>query len=160
MIGIVIVTHGNLAREFKAVIEHVMGPQIQFCAFGIQNEDDISQKRKELLKIVQSLDQGMGVAILTDMFGGTPSNLALSLLDLKNVEVMAGVNLPLLIKLISLRDKKSLQESMKEAQEAGQRYIKSGISLSGGFQRVRLPLNNGLPWKTLRDYTHEQRRNL
>jgi PTS system mannose-specific IIA component len=123
MIGIVIVTHGNLAREFKAVIEHVMGPQIQFCAFGIQNEDDISQKRKELLKIVKSLDQGMGVAVLTDMFGGTPSNLALSLLDLKNVEVMAGVNLPLLIKLISLRDKKSLQESMKEAQEAGQRYI-------------------------------------
>lgn len=123
MIGIVIITHGNLAREFKAVVEHVMGPQMHFCAFGIQNEDDISQKRKELIEIVQSFDQGTGVAVLTDMFGGTPSNLALSLLDLNNVEVIAGVNLPLLIKLVSLRDKKSLQEAMKEAQEAGQRYI-------------------------------------
>ncbi|GAO98893.1 PTS system mannose-specific EIIAB component [Caedimonas varicaedens] len=85
--------------------------------------DDLYHFTSGANKIVKSLDQGMGVAVLTDMFGGTPSNLALSLLDLKNVEVMAGVNLPLLIKLISLRDKKSLQESMKEAQEAGQRYI-------------------------------------
>jgi PTS system mannose-specific IIA component len=123
MIGIVIITHGNLAKEFKDVIEHVMGPQKDICAFGIQTEDNITQKRTELMQIVQTLDQGSGVAVLTDMFGGTPSNLALSLLDLNNLEVVAGVNLPLLIKLISLRDKKPLRSAMKEAQEAGQRYI-------------------------------------
>lgn len=123
MIGIVIITHGNLAKEFKAVVEHVMGPQTHMCAFCMESDDDVNQKRHELMDLVKSLDQDAGVAVLTDMFGGTPSNLALSLLDLTNVEVMAGVNLPMLIKLVSVRDKKPLDEAMKETQEAGKRYI-------------------------------------
>ena len=123
MIGIVLVTHGKLADEFKAVIEHILGTQPSLYAFGLHPEDDTAQKRKELLEIVQKADQGSGVAVLTDLFGGTPSNLALSLLELKDVEVIAGFNLPLLIKLISIRDKKDLSEAMKDAQESGKRYI-------------------------------------
>ncbi len=108
MIGIVLVTHGNLASEFVAALEHVVGKQTGVAAICIGAEDDMEQRRKEILETVAKVDQGKGVVLLTDMFGGTPSNLAISVLDKANVEVIAGVNLPMLIKLASVRGSMSL----------------------------------------------------
>ena len=123
MIGVLLLAHGNLAQEFKNVGEHVMGPQEHLLAFDVNNEEDFTQKRQQLSECVQSLDQGKGVIVLTDMFGGSPSNLALSLLDLPNVEVIAGTNVPMLIKLISIRDKRSLKACTEEVQASGRQYI-------------------------------------
>ncbi len=123
MIGIIIVTHGNLGQEFIKAAEHVMGKQPSIKALAIFPDDDIEKKRVELLKSIKSVDQGKGVAVLTDMFGGTPSNIAISLLGDASVEVVAGVNLPLLIKLLTIRAKASLEESIQEAQKAGRRYM-------------------------------------
>jgi PTS system mannose-specific IIA component len=129
MIGIVIVTHGNLAIELIAVAEHVVGRQQQIVPICIGPEDDIEKRRNEIIAAVAKADQGKGVAILTDMFGGTPSNLAISVMIPGKVEVVAGVNVPMLIKLISVRDSLGLLEAVMIAQEAGRKYINVASSL-------------------------------
>ena len=129
MIGIVLVTHGNLASEFVAALEHVVGKQTGVAAICIGAEDDMEQRRKEILETVAKVDQGKGVVLLTDMFGGTPSNLAISVLDKANVEVIAGVNLPMLIKLAEVRAKLPLAEAALAAQEAGRKYISVASAL-------------------------------
>lgn len=123
MIGMVLVTHGRLAVEFIAALEHVVGPQQQIAAVCIGPEDDMEQRRREILESVAKVNDGDGVVLLTDMFGGTPSNLAISVLDKANVEVIAGINLPMLIKLARVRDSEKLQAAVTAAQEAGRKYI-------------------------------------
>ncbi len=123
MIGIVVVTHGKLAQEFHAALTHVVGEQSQFAVISIGPDDDMEQRRHDILSTVQSVDSGEGVALLTDMFGGTPSNLAISVMENANVEVLAGVNLPMLVKLSRVRADKSLVEAVEAAQEAGRKYI-------------------------------------
>lgn len=123
MIGIVLVSHARLAQELAETLEHVVGPQNQLASVSLFPNDDIEAKREEILKTVESVDKGQGVVILTDMFGGTPSNLAHSLLDKKNIEIVAGMNLPLLVKLSSVRKTKPLHEAVLLAQEAGRKYI-------------------------------------
>ncbi|HUN47387.1 MAG TPA: PTS sugar transporter subunit IIA [Stellaceae bacterium] len=123
MIGMVIVTHGRLAAEFIAALEHVVGPQRDVAAICIGAEDDMEQRRQDILRAVREVDSGDGVVLLTDMFGGTPSNLAISVMDRPKVEVIAGINLPMLIKLASLRQTESLANAVRGAQEAGRKYI-------------------------------------
>ncbi|MEJ5232005.1 MAG: PTS sugar transporter subunit IIA [Geminicoccaceae bacterium] len=123
MIGIVLVTHGRLAEEFLAAVEHVVGPQPQARAICIGVDDDIERRRAEIVQAVREVDTGQGVVILTDMFGGTPSNLAISTMDRPGVEVVAGVNLPMLIKLASVRATEPLAKAVAAAQEAGRKYI-------------------------------------
>jgi mannose PTS system EIIA component len=123
MIGMVLVTHGRLAAEFIAALEHVVGAQKQVAAICIGAEDDIEARRQDILRRISEVDTGDGVVLLTDMFGGTPSNLAISVMDRPRIEVVAGVNLPMLIKLASLRQNEGLQRSVSGAQEAGRKYI-------------------------------------
>lgn len=123
MIGLVLVTHGRLAAEFIAALEHVVGPQQKVAAVCIGAEDDMEQRRRDILDSVAKVEEGDGVVLLTDMFGGTPSNLAISVLDRANVEVIAGVNLPMLIKLASVRATSKLPVAVVQAQEAGRKYI-------------------------------------
>lgn len=123
MIGMVLVTHGRLAAEFIAALEHVVGPQSQITAVCIGAEDDMEQRRQDILNSVRSVDAGDGVVLLTDMFGGTPSNLAISVMDRAKIEVIAGINLPMLIKLASLRQSETLASAVRGAQEAGRKYI-------------------------------------
>ena len=107
MIGLVLVTHGRLAEEFVAATEHVVGSQPNMRAISIGPDDDIEQRRRDILAAVEAVDDGAGVILLTDMFGGTPSNLAISIMDKGKIEVIAGVNLPMLIKLASVRESES-----------------------------------------------------
>jgi PTS system mannose-specific IIA component len=123
MIGLVVVTHGRLAEEFIAAAEHVVGHLDAIRAVSIGPEDDMEMRRKEIIAAAKACDTGDGVVILTDMFGGTPSNLAISVMEDAHVEVIAGLNLPMLIKLASLRGRQSLQECVACAQEAGRKYI-------------------------------------
>ncbi|HET6376962.1 MAG TPA: PTS sugar transporter subunit IIA [Methylocella sp.] len=123
MIGIVLVTHGRLAAELRAALEHVVGPQKQIESIEIGPEDDIEQRRQDIITAVAKADSGDGVVVLTDMFGGTPSNLAISIMNGANVEVIAGVNLPMLIKLASVREGSSLEQAVIQAQDAGRKYI-------------------------------------
>jgi PTS system mannose-specific IIA component len=123
MIGVVLVTHGRLAQEFIGALEHVVGPQENMAAVCIGPDDDMERRRREIVESVAKVDGGRGVVLLTDMFGGTPSNLAISVLDQGRVEVVAGVNLPMLIKLASLRGEESLATVIVEAQRAGRKYI-------------------------------------
>jgi PTS system mannose-specific IIA component len=123
MIGLVLVTHGRLAVEFRAALEHVVGPQSQVETVTIGPDDDPEQRRQDIIEAVQRADSGDGVAILTDMFGGTPSNLAISVMGRPNVEVIAGINLPMLIKLAKVRDNCPLPQVVVQAQEAGRKYI-------------------------------------
>ena len=123
MIGLVLVTHGQLASQFVAAMEHVVGPQKQVAAICIGPDDDMEQRRRDILDAVAKADTGDGVILLTDMFGGTPSNLAISVMDKARVEVIAGVNLPMLIKLASVRESKDLREAVDQAQESGRKYI-------------------------------------
>lgn len=129
MIGIILISHGKLAHEFVCALEHILGPQENIQAIGILNDDDIDARRNELLDAVKTADQGEGVVLLTDLFGGTPSNLALSVISTPNVEVVAGVNLPMLVKLVSLRGKVELVDAVTQAQEAGRRQINVASSL-------------------------------
>jgi PTS system mannose-specific IIA component len=124
MIGVLLVTHGRLADELKAATEHVVGPQQAFLTVCIGPQDDMEARREEILEAIKTVDSGAGVVLLTDMFGGTPSNLAISAMGYGNVEVIAGVNLPMLIKLASVRSKSSLSEAVDKAQEAGRKYIR------------------------------------
>lgn len=123
MIGLVLVTHGRLAAEFRAAMEHVVGPQQQVEAISIGPDDDMEQRRADILAAVGRVDSGQGVILLTDMFGGTPSNLAISTMQSTNVEVIAGVNLPMLIKLARVRAELPIAEAVEQAQDAGRKYI-------------------------------------
>jgi len=123
MIGLVLVTHGQLALELVAAMEHVVGPQPNVAAVCIGPDDDMEQRRNDILERVAKCDEGAGVVVLTDMFGGTPSNLAISIMDKAKVEVIAGVNLPMLIKLASVRHSEPLADAVASAQEAGRKYI-------------------------------------
>lgn len=123
MIGMVLVTHGRLAEEFVAATEHVVGPQDQIRAVCIGPDDDMEHRRDEIQAAVKAVDSGEGVVLLTDMFGGTPSNLAISLLKRDTVEVIAGINLPMLIKLASVRADMSLDAAVEAARDAGIKYI-------------------------------------
>ena len=131
MIGLVLVTHGRLAEEFISAMQHVVGPQDQVKAVCIGPEDDIEMRRSEILSKVGEVDKGSGAIVLTDMFGGTPSNLAISIMDKAKVEIIAGINLPMLIKLASLRKDKSLKEAVEGAQDAGKKYINVASKLLG-----------------------------
>lgn len=131
MIGLVLVTHGRLAEEFISATEHVVGPQAAIKAICIGPEDDMEKRRQDILSAVQEVDHGKGAIILTDMFGGTPSNLAISIMEKARVEVIAGINLPMLIKLTSVRGKVSLSEAVSAAQEAGRKYINVASQLLG-----------------------------
>ncbi len=130
MIGLVLVTHGNLATEFISAMEHVVGKQEQVQGVCIGPEDNMETRRSEILEKVHSVNSGKGVIVLTDMFGGTPSNLAISIMN-ETTEVIAGINLPMLIKVASLRKEKNLKESVEGAQDAGKKYINIASQLLG-----------------------------
>ncbi len=123
MIGLVIVTHGRLADEFLAAMEHVVGPQEQVETVCIGPEDDMEERRQEIIDKVKEVNNGKGVIILTDMFGGTPSNLAISITEDEEVEALAGINLPMLIKLASVRATEPLKKAVMSGQDAGRKYI-------------------------------------
>lgn len=129
MIGVVLVTHGKLAEEFISALEHVVGKQKQMAAVSIESDDDMEDCRSKILAATKSADTGDGVILLTDMFGGTPSNLAISIMEKANVEVVAGINLPMLIKLATSRDGGGLSEVAVCAQEAGRKYINVASTL-------------------------------
>ncbi len=126
MLGLVLVTHGRLAQEFIAAMEHMVGPQTNLRAVCIGPEDDIERRQREIAAAAKAVDTGRGVVIATDMFGGTPCNLALTLLDRTKIEVLAGVNLPSLIKLIDIRNKLPLEQAVKEAIDAGRKCMRAG----------------------------------
>jgi mannose PTS system EIIA component len=123
MIGLILVTHGRLAEEFLVALEHVVGPQKQIATVCIGPHDDMEARRKEIAVAIKKVDTGDGVIILTDLFGGTPSNLSISLLDAGHVEVIAGVNLPMLIRLDSARKNMNVRDAVAAAREAGRKYI-------------------------------------
>ncbi|NDC89270.1 MAG: PTS sugar transporter subunit IIA [Bacteroidetes bacterium] len=123
MIGMVLVTHGRLAEEMIAALEHVVGPQVGAVAVCIGPDDDMEQRRDDILKQVAAVETGEGVVVLTDMFGGTPSNLAISIMGRAHIEVIAGINLPMLIKLASVRQTMTLADAVGAAQDAGRKYI-------------------------------------
>ncbi len=123
MIGLVLVTHGQLATEFRHAVEHVVGPQDNFETVAIGADDDMEQRRRDIVDAVARVDTGSGVIVLTDMFGGTPSNLAISVMQPGRTEIIAGMNLPMLIELSSVRKGDDMQVSLDEAQAAGRKYI-------------------------------------
>ncbi|RYE85725.1 MAG: PTS sugar transporter subunit IIA [Hyphomicrobiales bacterium] len=132
MIGMVLVTHGALAIEFKSALEHVVGPQEFVETVAIGPDDDMEQRRNDILACVDAADQGAGVVILTDMFGGTPSNLAISVMQNREVEVIAGVNLPMLVKLARVRADLDIKAAVTQAAEAGRKYINVASDTLGG----------------------------
>ncbi|TPN84217.1 PTS sugar transporter subunit IIA [Mesorhizobium sp. CU2] len=123
MIGLVLVTHGQLATEFRHAVEHVVGPQDNFETVAIGADDDMEKRRADIVDAVARVDTGTGVIVLTDMFGGTPSNLAISVMESGRTEVIAGMNLPMLIKLSSVRKGDNMAAALDEAQAAGRKYI-------------------------------------
>lgn len=131
MIGLILVTHGHLADEFLAAMQHVVGPQQQIGTVCIGPDDDMEHRRDEIVQKVKHVDSGKGVIVLTDMFGGTPSNLAISIMDKANVEIIAGLNLPMLIKLAVLRKETNLKDAVIGAQDAGKKYINIASQLLG-----------------------------
>jgi mannose PTS system EIIA component len=131
MIGLVLVTHGRLAEEFRSALEHVVGPQTNIATISMHPDDDVESRRGDIIKAVGTVDSGRGVVILTDMFGGTPSNLAISVMETGKVEVIAGMNLPMLVKLASVRGEAPLEEAVEQAQEAGRKYINVASRLLG-----------------------------
>ena len=132
MIGLVLVTHGKLADEFVLAMEHVVGPQEQVASICIGPDDDMEQRRSDIVSAVGDVDGGEGVIVLTDMFGGTPSNLAISIMDQGKIEVLAGLNLPMLIRLASVRQTEDMDQAVAAAQEAGVKYINIASKLLGG----------------------------
>ena len=132
MIGMVLVTHGRLATEFRAALEHVVGPQKQVETVTIGPEDDMEQRRRDIIAAVEKVDSGSGVVVLTDMFGGTPSNLAISVMEGNRVDVVAGINLPMLIKLASLRETSTLDQAVVQAQDAGRKDISVASRILSG----------------------------
>ena len=132
MIGLVLVTHGALADEFRFALEHVVGTQENIASICIGADDNMEKRRQDIVDAICEVESGAGVVLLTDMFGGTPSNLAISLLEKTRVEVIAGVNLPMLIKLASIRESKALAEAVMEAKQAAQKYISVASEVLGG----------------------------
>ena len=132
MIGLVLVTHGRLAEEFRLAVEHVVGPQANFETVCIGADDDMERRRADIVEAVARANTGVGVIILTDMFGGTPSNLAISVMRAGEVEVVAGVNLPMLIKLTSARIGGDMERALQEAQTAGRKYINVASQVLSG----------------------------
>jgi PTS system mannose-specific IIA component len=132
MIGMVLVTHGCLATEFRAALEHVVGPQKQLQTVTIGPEDDMEERRKDIIAAIAAVETGDGVVVLTDMFGGTPSNLAISVMDAAKVDVVAGINLPMLIKLASVREESTLDQAVIQAQDAGRKYISVASRILSG----------------------------
>ena len=132
MIGLVLVTHGGLAHEFQLALEHVVGPQNQLNTISIGPDDDMEKRRVDILNAVSEVNSGAGVILLTDMFGGTPSNLAISVMEAGTIEVVAGVNLPMLIKLASVRSEDDMQLALNEAQESGRKYINVASQVLSG----------------------------
>lgn len=132
MIGIVLVTHGALADEFKKAVEHVVGPQEFMETIPIGANCDMEHRRQDIVEAVEKADDGSGVIILTDMFGGTPSNLAISIMREGEIEVIAGINLPMLIKLASIREKNDMASALEETQKAGKKYINVASNLLQG----------------------------
>ncbi|MFM1814741.1 MAG: hypothetical protein RLZ98_1436 [Pseudomonadota bacterium] len=132
MIGLVIVTHGGLAQEFRAALEHVVGPQQQIATVSIGPDDDVQQRRAEILAAVAEVDSGNGAIILTDMFGGTPSNLAISVMGEASCEVIAGVNMPMLVKLASVRGGNEMAKAIEAARDAGRKYISIASQILSG----------------------------
>ena len=132
MIGMVLVTHGALAVEFKSALEHVVGPQEHVETVAIGPDDDVEERRNDILRCIDAADQGGGVIILTDMFGGTPSNLAISVMQNREVEVIAGVNLPMLVKLARIRGEVAIKKAVKDAADAGRKYINVASEALGG----------------------------
>ncbi|MHA6720466.1 PTS sugar transporter subunit IIA [Sphingomonas sp. RS6] len=123
MIGLVLVTHGRLAEEFVVAMEHVVGEQPQVAAICIGPEDDMESRRADIAAAIGNVDSGEGVIVLSDLFGGTPSNLAISLMEAGRVEVIAGINLPMLIRLGSARKAMKVTEAVAAARDAGRKYI-------------------------------------
>jgi PTS system mannose-specific IIA component len=123
MIGMVLVTHGKLAEEFVNAMEHVVGHQDGVATICIAPDDDMERRRKEIAKAITAVDSGDGAILLTDLFGGTPSNLAISLMRAGKVEVIAGINLPMLIRLAKARNCMGLVEAASAARDAGRNYI-------------------------------------
>ncbi len=131
MIGLVLVTHGRLATEFVTAMEHVVGPQTAIEAICIGPEDDMEARRADIAAAIAKVDSGSGVIVLTDLFGGTPSNLAISLMEVGRVEVIAGINLPMLIRLESARRRMKVVEAVAAAREAGRKYISVASEVLG-----------------------------
>ncbi|MBW8743840.1 MAG: PTS sugar transporter subunit IIA [Sphingomonas sp.] len=131
MIGLVLVTHGQLAAEFVRAMEHVVGPQEAVEAICIGPEDDMEARRADIARAIAAVDQGRGVILLTDLFGGTPSNLAISLMEPGRIEVIAGVNLPMLIRLEGARKMMKVQTAVAAAREAGRKYISVASEVLG-----------------------------
>ncbi len=131
MIGLVLVTHGRLASEFLVAMEHVVGPQKAIECVCIGPHDNMEERREEIAAAIRKVNSGKGAILLTDLFGGTPSNLAISLMDQGNVEVIAGINLPMLIRLDGARKSMSVADAVRAAKEAGQKYISVASELLG-----------------------------
>jgi len=131
MIGMVLVTHGRLAVEFVTAMEHVVGPQTAIEAICIGPEDDMEARRADIASAIAKVESGSGVIVLTDLFGGTPSNLAISLMEVGRVEVIAGINLPMLIRLESARRRMKVVEAVAAAREAGRKYISVASEVLG-----------------------------
>lgn len=129
MIGLVLVTHGRLAEELRAAMEHVVGPQRNVATICIGADDDIESRREQIRDAIGVVDSGDGAILLTDMFGGTPSNLAISMMERPGIEVIAGVNLPLLVKLAKIRGGQPLPECVAQAEAAGRKYIAAASSV-------------------------------
>ena len=132
MIGLVLVTHGRLAEELKAALEHVVGPQENIATISIGPDDDMERRRTDIVDALAAVDDGSGVVVLTDMFGGTPSNLAISVMRAGTIEVIAGVNLPMLVKLASVRADTPLVKAVDDAKTAGQKYISVASQVLSG----------------------------
>ena len=122
MLGIVLVGHNDLAESMKSVAEHVVGPLNDVVCVSVEPKDDIEEKRQEIAQKIQQVDKGKGVVLLTDMFGGTPSNLAISLMQEGKIEVISGMNIPMIVKLVRMRRKK-LMDAVQESAQSGQHYI-------------------------------------
>ena len=131
MIGLVLVTHGRLASEFIVAMEHVVGPQKQIAPICIGPDDDMEERRQQIADAIRTVDSGDGVIVLTDLFGGTPSNLAISLMKTDKIEVIAGVNLPMLIRLEGARKTMDVRAAVAAAREAGRKYISVASEVLG-----------------------------
>ncbi|MBM3502372.1 MAG: PTS sugar transporter subunit IIA [Alphaproteobacteria bacterium] len=136
MIGVVVVTHARLGAEFVAAVEHIVGPQAQMRAIHIAPDGTIDRQREEIAAAVAAVDSGDGVIVLTDMFGGTPSNLAIAAMNRSAIEVIAGVNLPMLVKLAQIRARVGLEEAVRATQDAGRKYIQAASLLLANKERA------------------------
>ena len=144
MIGIVIVTHGRLAEELRSAMEHVVGVQRNVDVICIGPDDDMDNRRADIEACIDRCETGDGVVLLTDMFGGTPSNLAISMMERKGVEVIAGVNLPMLVKLAKVRSSQPLADAVNCAQDAGRKYIACASHVLQSVTRPETAANGAL----------------